>query len=74
MTVTHALPRAEEGGLSGRPGVAIAERPGAFLAGDWIGREGLLADASAASAEEAARAALLTLAKAPDRSPLHVSR
>ena len=37
-------------GLAGRPTVAIEEHPGAFLAGDWVGPEGLLLDAVAASA------------------------
>ena len=56
LMVTSALPLASEGGLAGRPAVEVAERPGLFLAGDWVGPEGLLADASLASAREAARA------------------
>jgi phytoene dehydrogenase-like protein len=78
MTVAHALPRAEEGGLSGRPGVSLRERPGVFLAGDWVGAEGLLADAAAASAEEAARRVLDAPATSPrqvqTRSVSHVGR
>ena len=58
MTVTHALPRADEGGLAGRPGVAAAGRPNVWLAGDWVGGRGQLADAAAASAEEAAARAV----------------
>lgn len=54
MTVMHALPAAETGGLSGRPGVAVTEVPGAFLAGDWVGDEHLLAGAALASARRAA--------------------
>ena len=54
MAVAHALPSADEGGLAGRPGVAVDGRPRVFLAGDWVGARGMLADASAASAEEAA--------------------
>ena len=56
MTVAHALPLAEEGGLAGRPGVTRAGAAGVFLAGDWVGPRGMLADAAAASAEEAAGA------------------
>jgi phytoene dehydrogenase-like protein len=74
MTVAPSLPRAEDRGLRGRPGVALAERPNVFLAGDWVGPEGMLADASAASAEESARRVLDALRKSPtraDRSPSH---
>ena len=58
MTVTHAIPGPESGGLAGRPGVVVPELPGVFLAGDWVGAEGLLADASLASARVAAAAAV----------------
>jgi phytoene dehydrogenase-like protein len=66
MTVAHALPRADEGGTSGRPGVELPERPGVFLAGDWVGPDGQLGDAAAASAERAARLALEAVARTPD--------
>ena len=49
MTVAHAIPRADTGGRSGRPSIAPPEAPGLFLGGDWVGPEGLLADAAAAS-------------------------
>jgi len=55
--VAHALPRADLAGLAGRPGVAVPGAPGLFLAGDWVGHRGLLADASLASGREAGRAA-----------------
>ncbi len=58
MTVSHALVTASDGGYEGRPKVAVPEMPGVFLAGDWIGNEGMLADASFASAERAALAVL----------------
>ena len=57
MTVSGGMPLAASGGLSGRPGVGAWERPGAFLAGDWVGGEGMLADAAAASGTAAGRAA-----------------
>lgn len=75
MTVAHALPRAGEGGLAARPAVSARERPNVFLAGDWVGARGLLADASAASAEEAAGLVLTALERGevrPDRSLSHV--
>ncbi|CAB4590552.1 unannotated protein [freshwater metagenome] len=37
--------------------------PGVFVAGDWVGPVGLLADASAASGTTAARAALGVIAR-----------
>jgi hypothetical protein len=58
MVVSGIIPRADLGGLPGRPGVAAAGIPGVFLAGDWVGSVGLLADAALASAQDAARAAL----------------
>jgi phytoene dehydrogenase-like protein len=58
MTVAQSLPRAEEGGLAVRPGAEVEGVSDVFLAGDWVGPEGMLADASAASAREAARRVL----------------
>src|SRR5262249_14372208 len=55
LTVANDFPRVEEGGLAGRVGVAVSGCPNVFLAGDWVGPEGMLADASAASARDAAR-------------------
>lgn len=53
MTVANALVRAG----TARPGVTTGVK-GLFLAGDWVGDEGLLADASLASGRAAARAIL----------------
>ncbi len=58
LTVNHDLAAAEHGGLSGRAGVEVPDIKGLFLAGDWIGAEGWLADASAASAKLAAESAI----------------
>ncbi|PZA05944.1 MULTISPECIES: FAD-dependent oxidoreductase [unclassified Meiothermus] len=52
-----ALPTARTGGFSGRPGVRVAGLENLFLAGDWVGPEGFLADASFASARQAAQLA-----------------
>ena len=54
MVVSHALVTAGQGGMAGRPGPEAPEAPGLYLAGDWIGPEGMLADASLASARRAA--------------------
>ena len=54
MTAVSAIATPQTGGLAGRPGVTVA--PGLHVAGDWIGPEGWLTDASLASAAAAARA------------------
>jgi phytoene dehydrogenase-like protein len=59
-----ALPTAESGGFAGRPGPRVPGIAGLYLAGDWVGPEGFLADASAASARSAAR---LVLEDAPSK-------
>jgi phytoene dehydrogenase-like protein len=65
LTVAHDLPRADGGGLPGRPGVLVEGRPHVLVAGDWVGGRGMLADASAASAEEAAGVILAALGRSP---------
>jgi phytoene dehydrogenase-like protein len=52
MIVTHVLPSPKDG-LAGRPGVAVAGAPGIYLAGDWVGPSGWLADAAMASGRRA---------------------
>ncbi len=53
MTVAHAIPTP-----AGRPDVDAAGHPGLHLAGDWIGPDGMLADAAVGSGARAARAIL----------------
>ncbi|MHB1593457.1 MAG: hypothetical protein ACYCO9_14475 [Streptosporangiaceae bacterium] len=48
MTVCHALPRPGSGLLE-RPAIDATGTDGVFLAGDWVGATGFLADASLAS-------------------------
>lgn len=50
-----ALPAAESGGFAGRPDTQVAGLAGLYVAGDWVGSEGFLADASIASARRAAQ-------------------
>jgi phytoene dehydrogenase-like protein len=56
MLVSNAVPTAASGGLSGRPGCAVPDADGVYVAGDWVGPTGLLADASLASAHQVAQA------------------
>jgi hypothetical protein len=58
MTVAGSLPRAESGGLPGRPRVTASGVRGVAVAGDWVGPVGLLADAALASGHDAGRYAL----------------
>jgi hypothetical protein len=58
MLVANALPTAHAGGLAGRPAPQVPGIPGLAIAGDWVGPEGLLADAALVSARAAARALL----------------
>ncbi|HEY3034241.1 MAG TPA: hypothetical protein VGJ54_06240, partial [Streptosporangiaceae bacterium] len=51
MTACGALPVPETGGLAGRVRPELLDAPGVFLAGDWVGPEGLLCDAAIASGE-----------------------
>ncbi|MDI1483803.1 FAD-dependent oxidoreductase [Polyangium sp. y55x31] len=57
ITVAHDFPQASRGGARGRPGPAVPGAPGVFVAGDWVGHAGMLADASLASGRAAAQAA-----------------
>jgi phytoene dehydrogenase-like protein len=54
MVAQTAQPIASRGGLGGRPPVALPETAGLFLAGDWVGPQGILSDAATASGWEAA--------------------
>lgn len=64
LTVSHALVQATGGGFNGRPGPAVPGVQNLYIAGDWVGPEGLLADASLASAKQAAE---LILQRTPER-------
>jgi phytoene dehydrogenase-like protein len=53
MVVSNALVTATNGGLSGRPDPKIEDSM--YIVGDWVGSEGLLSNASFASAKQAAQ-------------------
>ena len=67
LVVCHALTT-----TAARPESAVPEVRGLFIAGDWVGDEGLLADASLASARAAARG-LLGERAAPRREAVAVA-
>lgn len=54
MVVNNAFPLAAQGGLPGRFGPAVPGFANLYLAGDWVGPEGLLLDGVLASARQAA--------------------
>lgn len=58
MTTVSAIATAASGGLVGRPPVAVPDRDGVFVVGDWVGPTGHLADAVLASARSAAEAVI----------------
>jgi phytoene dehydrogenase-like protein len=57
MTVVGATPTPATGGLAGRPGIDSTGLPGVFVAGDWVGPRGWLADCALSSGEAAGAAA-----------------
>ncbi len=54
LIVAHAIPLTEWRGTMERPGPDVPEVAGLYVVGDWVGNEGQLADASFASAKQAA--------------------
>jgi len=62
LIVSNAVVMAAEGGTASRPGPGVPEVPGLHVAGDWVGPDGMLADASLSSARRAAFAILATAA------------
>jgi phytoene dehydrogenase-like protein len=72
MVPSHAMVLARQGGLPGRPGPAVPGIRHLYVAGDWVGPEGQLADACFASARSAARMIMSTLAAKPgDAAVVH---
>jgi phytoene dehydrogenase-like protein len=55
ITVSNAVVTASQGGLNGRPGPEVPGLDNLYVAGDWVGPEGMLLDASASSAHHAAQ-------------------
>ncbi len=63
MVASNDLVAAARGGYAGRPDVDEAGAEGVFLAGDWVGPEGMLLDAALASAKRAAGACAALLGR-----------
>jgi len=63
MVVYNAIVSAEQGGILGRPDTKISKIENLYIIGDWIGPEGLLGDASFASANCVAEQILKTQPK-----------
>lgn len=63
MVVTGGMPLADRGGMPARPSTTVPGHARLFVAGDWVGPRGVLADAAAASAEDAAAAAIAITAE-----------
>ena len=61
LTVSHDIPRWQAGGR--RSEGQVADAAGLYLAGDWIGERGMLADAAAASARVAAEQVMTFLSE-----------
>lgn len=55
MVVMNGMPLASFEGMRGRPNPRVDDVRGLFVAGDWVGNEGLLVDAALASARAAAQ-------------------
>jgi phytoene dehydrogenase-like protein len=66
MVASNAIVQASLGGLPGRPGPAVPGIPNLYVAGDWVGAEGQLAEACFASAKNAAKMIMRTLAAQRD--------
>jgi phytoene dehydrogenase-like protein len=58
MTVSHAVVTAAQGGVRGRPDPEVPDIGGLYVVGDWVGPEGMLADAALSGARQAAAAIL----------------
>ncbi len=54
LLVAHDFAEATRGGYTGRAACVVSGWPGLFIAGDWVGGEGSLLNASLASAKQAA--------------------
>lgn len=58
IVASNWLVRATQGGFGGRPDVTSTGLRNLFIAGDWVGPEGILSDAALASSSRAAKAIL----------------
>lgn len=73
VQVQSDIPRADGGGIAGRPGAAVPGAAGLFVAGDWVGPAGMLADVSLASGREAGRLAAAAAGATAGRQPATIA-
>lgn len=66
ITVSNAVVTATQGGTKGRPGPQVPGLENLYVAGDWVGAEGMLLDAALASAHHAAQLILKHESEARD--------
>jgi phytoene dehydrogenase-like protein len=66
MVASNAIVQAGRGGLAGRPGPAVPDISNLYVAGDWVGAEGHLADACFASARSVASRIMATRVPKPE--------
>ena len=60
MLASNAIVKAQQGGMRGRPGPVVPGIRNLYVAGDWVGPEGQLSEASLASARLASHLILTT--------------
>lgn len=65
MVASNAIVQAGQGGLPTRPGPQVPDLPDLYVVGDWVGPQGILADACFASASSASRLILACQAARP---------
>lgn len=58
LAVTNAVVQAAHAGFAGRPGPQVPDIPNLYVAGDWVGGQGSLLDASLSSARRASELVL----------------
>ena len=66
MTVLGGVPTPAAGGLAGRPAIDSTGVAGVYVAGDWVGPRGWLADCALSSGQAAGIAAAREAAQRAD--------
>lgn len=74
MIVSHTVVTAARQGLQGRPGPEIPGTRHLYVGGDWVGPEGMLADAALARVRRAAVTILEHVGRVREVEPLWVTR
>lgn len=72
MVASNAIVQVRQGSVAGRPGPAVPGIRNLYVAGDWVGAEGQLADACFASARSVARSIMATRGVKPEEYAVEV--